>query len=111
MPCLHKLLQMIFQHTTSLGSVALLLVVRAIQALIPSSWVSNHLPQLSKIRLILNALKDPVDGFFEGDISTLRPRCHIHIWHLWFPSGSLLKSFKSRISVVMEGSWSFTLTL
>ena len=76
MPCLYKLLQMIFQHTILLNGMAFLPVVHAIQTLIPSSWVLAHLLRPSEIQFTLDAFEDFVGRFFEGHINTLGSWCH-----------------------------------
>ena len=66
---------MILQHPTLLDGMALIPMIRTIQALVPPRQVTPHLVQLFKIQLILNLIYDLVHWLFER---------HIHLSHLYF---------------------------
>ena len=71
MPRNYKLLQVILQYTTLLGSMTFLSMVSIIQALNPFSWVPTHLPQPSKVRFILDAFEDLIDWILKRHINSL----------------------------------------
>ena len=84
-------------------------MVSTIQTLIPFSRVLTHLPQQTKVGLILNALKDLIDKFLKSHINSLNLLPQIHIQDPWFPLNSLLESLGTIIFVVLRRCQDFAL--
>ena len=66
---------MVLQHLALLGSMALILVVSAVQVLISPRWVASHLVQPFEVRLVLNPIYDPMHRLF---------KCYIDLPYLCF---------------------------
>ena len=98
MPGLHKLLQIILEHSTLFNGMTLLSVICVVRALVPPGWVPSHLTQPMKVRFILYPFQNLVNRLLECHVNP--SRTDLRLWDLSFlPRGSFSLTL---LSVILQ---------